>query len=155
MPLLDDLHRLARLLTRDRVQAEDLVQDTYARALRHFDRFEGGNLRAWMATIMRNLHRDRLGKHQGSAELLDALPDPSPNPEMAWAERERSARLRALLAGLPVAMREILLLREFGRLSYAEIASALAIPQGTVMSRLARAREELRRQWLALHGELN
>lgn len=154
MPLLHDLHRLARMLTRDRAQAEDLVQETYARALHHFDRFDGSHPRAWMATIMRNLHRDLVARHGGNVEPLDHLADPAPDPEASAASRERSGRLRAMLAALPAGQREILLLREFGSLSYAQIAAALAIPEGTVMSRLHRAREELRRLWRARHGEL-
>ncbi|HUZ65277.1 MAG TPA: sigma-70 family RNA polymerase sigma factor [Acetobacteraceae bacterium] len=152
LPLLDDMHRLARALARDRTAAEDLVQETYLRALRYFDTHQGEDMRAWLAAIMRNAHRDR-ARQPGAAFADDAAecPDPAPSPEQQALARDQARRLRHLVAALPETLREALVLREFGGLSYAEISTALAVPAGTVMSRLARAREALRAAWLAAH----
>jgi RNA polymerase sigma-70 factor (ECF subfamily) len=81
-------------------------------------------------------------------EHLGQLPDAAPDPEQVAMASERARRLRALIADLPENLREVLILRDFGDLSYAQIAETLAIPIGTVMSRLARAREGLRKAWI-------
>jgi RNA polymerase sigma-70 factor (ECF subfamily) len=153
LPLLGYLHRLALALTTNRTRADDLVQETFLRALRYFDSYQGEDFKAWMAAIMRNIHRSKTPPAPLSTddEWLTALPDPAPNPEQTAATAERAQRLRGLLAGLPEALREVLVLREYGDLSYAQIASTLSIPTGTVMSRLARARDDLRKAWLAAH----
>ena len=82
-------------------------------------------------------------------EWLHQIPDPALNPEQTVLAREGDARLRGLVAALPEALREVLVLREFGELSYTQIASVLEVPVGTVMSRLSRARDNLRVAWLA------
>jgi RNA polymerase sigma-70 factor (ECF subfamily) len=120
------------------------------RGLRYFDSFRGDDFRAWMAAIMRNLSRERAPPSIAvDDEWLRQIPDPAPDPEQTVIAQESDARLRQLVAGLPDALRETLLLREFGELSYAQIASVLEVPVGTVMSRLSRARESLRVAWLA------
>ncbi len=150
LPLLTYLHRLALALTGNKPRAEDLVQETYARALKYFPSYHGGDFKAWMAAIMRNLHAS--SGHQRppmeDEEYLAQVPDAAPNPEQAAMASDRARRLRALIADLPESLREVLILREFGDLSYAQIAETLAIPTGTVMSRLARAREGLRKAWI-------
>lgn len=153
LPLLGYLHRLALALTTNRTRADDLVQETYLRALRYFSSYQGDDFRAWMAAIMRNIHRTRTPPAPISTddEWLTALPDPAPNPEQTAQSAERTQQLRALMAGLPEALREVLVLREYGDLSYGQIANMLSIPTGTVMSRLSRARDELRKAWLSAH----
>jgi RNA polymerase sigma factor (sigma-70 family) len=159
VPQLAYLQRMARALTRDRSSAEDLVQESVLRGLRYFDSYRGEDFRAWMAAIMRNLNRERpalqtvaAAEGEEGEDRLARLPDPAPDPEQRLLADDRAARLRGLVAALPEAMREIVVLREFGGLSYAQIATALSLPVGTVMSRLARARMQLRAEWTAGDG---
>lgn len=151
LPLLAYLNRLGFALTGSRQAAEDLVQESVLRGLRYFDTYRGDDFRAWMAAIMRNLHRGRPLRTPTPMDddRLQQIPDPTPNPEQMVLARDRAARLRALIKDLPDSLREVLVLREFGELSYAQIASTLGLPAGTVMSRLSRAREDLRTAWLA------
>jgi RNA polymerase sigma-70 factor (ECF subfamily) len=145
LPRLAYLNRLGLALTGNRQAAEDLVQESVLRGLRYFDAFRGEDFRAWIAAIMRNLHRDaRKQTRAGLGEdCLEDVADPAPDPEQTVLARESDTRMRALVADLPET------LREFGGLSYAQIAAALDVPVGTVMSRLSRARENLRAAWLA------
>jgi RNA polymerase sigma-70 factor, ECF subfamily len=151
LPELAYLHRMARGLTGNRQAAEDLVQESIVRGLRYFDSYRAENFRAWMAAIMRNLYRDRpmTPTVPADEDRVRQIRDPAPDPEQIVLAEDRAARLRALVAALPDGLREVLVLREFGGLSYAQIASTLAVPIGTVMSRLARAREDLRAAWFA------
>jgi RNA polymerase sigma-70 factor, ECF subfamily len=153
LPLLPNMHRLALALTGDKARAEDLVQETYLRALKYFYSYRGEDFRAWMAAIMRNLHRNQISAAMAmdDDERLTAVPDPAPDPEQALLSLDRSQNLRRLIAALPEGLRDVLVLREFGDLSYAQIATVLAVPAGTVMSRLARARESLRKAWVGAH----
>jgi RNA polymerase sigma factor (sigma-70 family) len=150
LPLLSYLHRLALALTGNKPRAEDLVQETYVRALKYFSSYQGGDFKAWMAAIMRNLYiTSRVqSPPMEDEEHLGQLPDAAPDPEQVAMASERARRLRALIADLPENLREVLILRDFGDLSYAQIAETLTIPIGTVMSRLARAREGLRKAWI-------
>jgi RNA polymerase sigma factor (sigma-70 family) len=158
VPQLAYLHRMARALTRDRQSAEDLVQESVLRGLRYFESYRNDDFRAWMAAIMRNLNRDpsrRLPVEQTTEEEEDQVQQiaaPGPDPEQRLLADDRAARLRKLVAALPEAMREIIVMREFGDLSYEQIAAALSLPVGTVMSRLARARLRLRADWIAAEG---
>jgi RNA polymerase sigma-70 factor (ECF subfamily) len=150
MPLFDQLYNFARWLTQDTAEAEDLVQETYAKALRGFSSFQlGTNFRAWMYRILRNSF---LSSRTGLKTMVaidgesgeSLLPAESTTPEsilIAQADRET---VQQGLADLPVHFREILLLCEVEEMSYQEISETLAIPMGTVMSRLFRARKALR-----------
>jgi RNA polymerase sigma-70 factor, ECF subfamily len=153
LPHLRYMHRLALALCASRTGADDLVQETYLRALRYFASYQGEDFRAWMAAIMRNIHRSKTPPAALSTddEWLATLPDPAPTPEQTALSADRARHLRALLAALPESLKEVLILREYGEFSYAQIATMLAVPAGTVMSRLARARENLRKAWLAAH----
>jgi RNA polymerase sigma-70 factor, ECF subfamily len=150
MPLFDQLYNFARWLTQDTAEAEDLVQETYTKALHGFSSFQlGTNFRAWMYRILRNSF---LNSRTGLKTMvaIDGEPDESllpaetATPEsilIAQADRETVQRA---LTDLPVHFREILLLCEVEEMSYQEISETLTIPMGTVMSRLYRARKALR-----------
>jgi len=152
MPLFDQLYNFAHWLTRNREEAEDLVQETYTKALRGFASFQSGtNFRAWMYRILRNTFLTSrtglkatmtvpLDSEEGDSELaIDA-----DTPEAILIGRSNVQRLQKAIEELPVYYREILLLCELEEMSYQEIAETLAIPIGTVMSRLSRARRTLR-----------
>jgi RNA polymerase sigma-70 factor, ECF subfamily len=153
MPLFDQLYNFAHWLTGDRNDAEDLVQETYAKALKGFRSFEEGtNLRAWMYRILRNSFlTSRAGLR---AQSMDPLDDDDANleivtshamtPEVLLLQKENEQKVMDALASMPVHYREIVLLSEIEEMSYKEIAQVLAVPMGTVMSRLARARGMLR-----------
>lgn len=148
-PLIPALRRYARAMLRHREDADDLVQDVLERALaRWYTRRGAASLRAWLFTILHNLALDRLRRRarRGVDAALEAVPE-------QWlavpAEQERAiaqADLLAQLALLPDDHRAVLLLVSVEDLSYAEAAAVLDVPIGTVMSRLSRARERLRRQ---------
>jgi RNA polymerase sigma-70 factor, ECF subfamily len=150
MPLFDQLYNFARWLTQDTAEAEDLVQETYTKALRGFSSFQPGtNFRAWMYRILRNSFlSSRTGLRtmvtiEGEADE-NLLPAESSTPESILIEQADRETVQQALADLPVPFREILLLCEVEEMSYQKIAETLAIPIGTVMSRLFRARKALR-----------
>ncbi len=156
LPHLDAAYNLARWLVRDPVIAEDVVQDACVRALQYFGSFRGDDARAWLLQIVRNasyatLKAQRNGKEisrvednaEGSPGM--ELPDPKPDPEAALVHQQDLECLDAALAGLPVELRECLVLCELEQLSYKEIARITQVPIGTVMSRLWRARRMLTR----------
>jgi RNA polymerase sigma-70 factor, ECF subfamily len=162
---LESAYNLARWLVRDSALADDVVQDAMLRALKYFHGFRGENPRAWMLQIVRNVALTRLkGVAEGSAASLDSVQaevdtarhvskDSCEEPE-AIAMREDDERLvRRLLAGLPVELRECLVLRELEELSYKEIARITDAPVGTVMSRLWRGRKLLAQAASALELE--
>ena len=150
MPLFDQLYNFARWLTQDTAEAEDLVQETYTKALRGFSSFQlGTNFRAWMYRILRNSFlSSRTGLKVTVAIDEDAdessLPSESNTPESILISQATRDSVQQALADLPVPFREILLLCEVEEMSYREIGETLAIPIGTVMSRLFRARKALR-----------
>ena len=152
MPLFDQLYNFAHWLTRNREEAEDLVQETYAKALKGFSSFQlGTNFRAWMYRILRNTFlTSRTGLKVTMTVPLDPEDDgpemavESDTPETILFERSDREQLQSAIDELPVHFREILLLCEVEEMSYQEIAEALSIPVGTVMSRLSRARKTLR-----------
>jgi len=153
LPLFDQLYNFARWLAQDGTEAEDLVQETYAKALRGFSSFQPGtNFRAWMFRILRNSFlTSRTGLKTKVAlddDDVEAIPSARPTPEQVLMEQANREMLREALAGLPVPYREILLLCEVEEMSYEEIAQVLGIPAGTVMSRLHRARKALRAELL-------
>jgi len=149
LPLFDQLYNFAHWLTQDRSEAEDLVQETYAKALRGFSSFQSGtNFRAWMFRILRNSF---LSSRTGlkltvtfSDDEDEVIASPDPTPEAVLIERADRETVRQALRELSVPFREILLLCDVEEMSYEEIGQALAIPIGTVMSRLHRARKALR-----------
>ncbi len=150
MPLFDQLYNFARWLTQDTAEAEDLVQETYTKALRGFSSFQAGtNFRAWMYRILRNSFlSSRTGlktmvtiDEEGNENLL---PAETTTPESVLIGQANRVTVQQALEDLAVPHREILLLCEVEEMSYQEIAEALAIPIGTVMSRLSRARKALR-----------
>jgi len=151
MPLFDQLFNFAHWLTQDRAEAEDLVQETYTKALKGFSSFQlGTNFRAWMYRILRNTFlTSRSGLKASAMVPLDAddapeLPAGPTNPESVLIEKSQHEVLQQTLEALPIHFREILLLCEVEEMSYQEIADTLSIPIGTVMSRLSRARRALR-----------
>jgi RNA polymerase sigma-70 factor (ECF subfamily) len=158
LPLFDQLYNLAHWLTGDRVDAEDLVQETYAKALKGITSFqEGTNFRAWMYRILRNTFlTSRSGlKVQNTVFLEDeegdsTFPSHSVTPEFITLQLESSAAVTHAITALPIIYREVVLLSDVEELSYKEIAQVLAVPIGTVMSRLSRGRNLLK-QALAVH----
>src|SRR4051812_49360284 len=156
---LDSLYRTARRLSRDRADAEDLVQDTYLKAFRAANRFEPGtNLRAWLFTILHNtaLNRFRDRKRDTVAvdsEIVDRAADapsvggvsggPAETPESLLMRDTLAPELQAAIDALPEAFRQAVWLRDVEEFSYAEIAEMLGVPIGTVMSRISRGRHML------------
>jgi RNA polymerase sigma factor (sigma-70 family) len=143
-------YNLAKWLTQNEQDAEDIVQDAYLRATQHFGNFRGGDGRAWLLTIVRNLCYDAMRRknvREGIASFDEeqhyTCPTTGPDPESALLHKERADVLRRALGELPLELREVLVLREIEELSYREIACIAQIPIGTVMSRLSRARKRL------------
>jgi RNA polymerase sigma-70 factor (ECF subfamily) len=153
MPLFDQLYNFAHWLTQNREEAEDLVQETYAKALKGFSSFElGTNFRAWMYRILRNTFlTSRKGLKITMTVPLDLedeegfdLAVEHATPETVLLARSSHELVQSALDELPLHYREILLLSEVEEMSYREISEALVVPIGTVMSRLSRARQTLR-----------
>ena len=149
MPLFDQLYNFARWLTQDAVEADDLVQETYAKALRGFSSFQAGtNFRAWMYRILRNTFlSSRTGLKATvvfDEEDTATAPEEITTPESLLIAAADRQMIQQALEELPVHFREILLLCDVEDMSYKEIAETLSIPAGTVMSRLSRARKALR-----------
>ena len=166
LPHLDAAHNLARWLVRDPSIAEDVVQDAYERAWKYFSAFRGGSGRPWLLQIVRNAAYSTLNAQRRMEVSLSSgtraadedgvdmdLPDSSPGPEAALAQRQDLAALDDALNALPVAWRECLILREVEALSYKEMARIMEIPIGTVMSRLSRARTQLKKTLAGLADE--
>jgi RNA polymerase sigma-70 factor, ECF subfamily len=152
IPLFDQLYNFAHWLSQNREEAEDLVQETYAKALRGFSSFQpGSNFRAWMYRILRNTFlTSRTGLQATRTVSFDEEEENSAaisafgTPEAIVIERSNQQLVQEAIAELPLKAREILLLCEVEELSYQEIAETLSVPIGTVMSRLSRARGALR-----------
>ena len=157
LPHLDAAYNLARWLTRNKQDAEDVVQEAYVRAFRFFSAFRGGNARAWVLRIVRNTCYNWLQENrplQSATEFDENSFGPDPrtlNPEQALLQNASDRMLRHALEALPLKFREVLILRELEGMSYKEIAEVTGMPPGTVMSRLSRARDGLR-QCLSHHG---
>lgn len=158
LPHLAAAFSLARWLLRHPQDAEDAVQESLLRAFKSFDGFAGGSSAAWLLAIVRNtcltaLERKKLhGKvillHDVAAGLdaprQIALPSLAPTQDAAMIAEEDRRAVHAAIATLPVQFREVIVLREFHEMSYREIADIVGTPVGTVMSRLARARDRLK-----------
>ena len=162
LPHLGDAFALARWLTGDKADAEDVVQDACLRALRGIAGFSGGNARAWVLTIVRHTAYTWLGKNRPAALVVtddleaveraqfsrgggggDAVDPAAETPEAALIAKADAVRLEAAIQRLPPPFRETLVLRDLQGLDYKEIAKVTGVPIGTVMSRLARARQRL------------
>jgi RNA polymerase sigma-70 factor (ECF subfamily) len=149
MPLFGQLYNFARWLTQDTAEAEDLVQETYTKALRGFSSFQPGtNFRAWMYRILRNSFLSSRTGLKVTVEFDEEdsaiAPAERSTPESLLLEQSSRELIWKAMEELPVPFREILLLCEVEEMSYQEIAEALAIAPGTVMSRLFRAKKALR-----------
>jgi RNA polymerase sigma factor (sigma-70 family) len=155
LPHLDDAYGLARWITGNRADAEDVVQESCLRAFRAIGGFAEGNARAWMLTIVRHTAYRWLRKNRSTAifmvENLEAVEHQQANfapleaatPESALIAKGTTEEIEAAIAALPAPFRETVVLRDLQGLSYREIAAVTQVPVGTVMSRLARARERL------------
>lgn len=149
LPHLDAAYNLARWLTRNAHDADDVVQEAYLRAYQFFDSFHGGDGRAWLLRVVRNTCFTWKGKNRPRepAAVFDESKhtpaEPSTAPDVPLVAAEERALLRQALEELSAEHREVIVLREMEGLSYREIAAIVGVPIGTVMSRLARAREQL------------
>jgi RNA polymerase sigma factor (sigma-70 family) len=160
LPHLDAAYNLARWLTRNEQDAQDVTQEACLRAFRFFDGYQGGNMRAWFLTIVRNTcytwlnqNRPPASNEEFDEEIHSTEDSGGASPEvqtLAGADRET---LRRALEELPDVFREVLVLREIEGLSYKEIAEVSSVSLGTVMSRLARARTRLRQALGAALGK--
>jgi len=156
LPHLVDAYALARWLTGNPADAEDVVQDASLRAFRAMDSFAGGNARAWLLTITRNAAYSWLVKNRPPAvfavddleavernEASKGTMEETETPETALIAKAQAKQLETAIAQLPLLFRETLVLRDIQGLDYREIATMTHVPIGTVMSRLARARQRL------------
>jgi RNA polymerase sigma-70 factor (ECF subfamily) len=148
---LEGLYGFAVALSRDRAVAEDLVQETYLRALRARNKADPeDNLRSWLFTILHNVWRNEVRRRRPEAledrpALASRLAAPGEGPEESLARRERDGRVREAIEALPETFRQVVMLRCVSGFSYKDVAGILGCPAGTVMSRLARARALLKR----------
>ena len=160
LPHIDEAYNLAHWLMRNTSDAEDVLQEAMLRALIYFPSFRGSNARAWVLQIVRNAAYSALQKHKNTAALIVSLEqdagtdnhdriagttlcDSSSTPEAILLRVQECEKLDALLAELPVELRECLILFELNGVSYKEISAITETPIGTVMSRLWRARRML------------
>jgi RNA polymerase sigma-70 factor, ECF subfamily len=149
LPHLDAAFNYARWLTKNHAEAEDVVQDACVRAMRFFSSLRDDDARAWLFAIVRNTWYSRVSRRGNAKEAtsLDGAPRDQPDdaldPEERLLQQHTVALVRAALEQLPVDFREVIVLREIEGLSYKEIAEVVQVPIGTVMSRLARARQRL------------
>lgn len=157
-PHLRAAYNLARWITRNDQDAEDVVQDSFIKAAGALDRTTVVDAKAWLLRIVRNTALTHLGRKSSlQAVPLDdasAVRDPAPDPERRYEQDSRRERLLAAIERLPQEFRETLILRDLENLSYKEIAATLDIPMGTVMSRLSRARRMLLEQLAPERGAI-
>jgi RNA polymerase sigma-70 factor, ECF subfamily len=149
LPHLNAAYNLARWLTRNDQDAQDVVQESYLRAFRFFDGYRGGDGKAWLLAVVRNTCRTwqrRQGREGGAVpfdEIMHSGDGLVPDQEQGMADREKVGILRTCIELLPIDFREVLVMRELEEMSYQEIAEAMGLALGTVMSRLSRARKRL------------
>lgn len=149
LPHLEAAYRLARWRMRNEQDAEDVVQEASLRAFRYFRTFTGGNGRAWFLRIVRNTCSGwRDYRFEAQTDPFDEDQHHSgrraPDPEALLLQADGAASIARALSRLPAHSHQMLVLREIEGLSYRELADVIGIPIGTVMSRLARAREAIR-----------
>src|SRR5579864_5755335 len=150
LPYLDAAYNLARWMTRNTTDAEDVAQEAILRAFRFFDTFRGEDGRVWLLTIVRNTYLTwvrRQVPQQNSAEFDERLHtdiEAAFTPESELLKKATSDQVRQAIAALPVEYREVILMRELEQMSYKEIAAVTQSPLGTVMSRISRGRSLLR-----------
>jgi RNA polymerase sigma factor (sigma-70 family) len=151
LPHLDAAYNLARWLTRNEHDAQDMVQEACLRAFKFFDGFRGVDARAWLLTIVRNTCYTWLQQNRGREtmasfdEEIHTIENEASNPAKLVLKSDDREMLKEALEELPVEFREVVVLRDLEELSYKQVAEIANIPLGTVMSRLARARERLKR----------
>jgi RNA polymerase sigma factor (sigma-70 family) len=149
LPHLDAAFNYARWLTKNDADAQDVVQDASVRALRFLSSLRGSDARAWLLTIVRNTWYGRFSGRDDPArttvfnDMSHDRRDSALDPEARLMQRQTIDRVRGAIEQLPAEFREAIVLRELDGLSYKEIAEVIGIPIGTVMSRLARARDRL------------
>jgi RNA polymerase sigma-70 factor (ECF subfamily) len=162
LPHLDAAYNLARWLSRSSPDADDIVQEAMLRAFRNFDALRGGDVKAWLLTIVRNCHLTMAARRsrqpltsidENDTDGATALVSDMQDPESASIQADERRKLDIAIATLPEEYREVLVLREMEDMSYSEIAVVTGAPIGTVMSRLARARAALKEKWLNRVGE--
>lgn len=149
LPHLNSAYNLARWLTRNDQNAEDIVQEAYLRAFKFYDGFRGGDARPWLLTIVRNVYytwaqQNPVGRLVDFDEDLASVDPCLANPEEVLIQNSSGVLLRRALETLPARSREVLILRELDGMSYKQISSVVGVPTGTIMSRLSRARASLR-----------
>jgi RNA polymerase sigma factor (sigma-70 family) len=152
LPHLNAAYNLARWLTRNEPDAQDVVQEAYLRAFRFFGGYQGGDAKSWLLTVVRNTfytwrHREKRMETIPFDEIthsphLSAAGE-TPNAEQQLVHEARADALRACIEALPLEYREVLVMRELEEMPYRQIAEVVALPIGTVMSRLSRARKRL------------
>ncbi len=144
---MDGLYGYAMVLTGDAAAAADLVQETYVRAMEPIGR---PRVKAWLYTVLRNIRLNQLQQQRSRPRLpadensADLIIETAKDPHVLHVSKVEVEQMREAIMRLPLELREIILLREYGELSYQEIATLLDCPPGAVMSRLARARSKLR-----------
>jgi RNA polymerase sigma-70 factor (ECF subfamily) len=151
---LDGLYSYALVLSRNRTEAEDLVQETCLRAIRAMERLRpDSNVKSWLFTILRNIWFNQLRQWRTAPEIVELesdetgqnrAADTAKDPHATYVSNIDQEQVRTAIQKLSIEFREIIILREYEELSYREIATLLECPPGTVMSRLARARSKLR-----------
>ena len=152
LPHVGAAYNLARWLIRNYADAEDVVQEAYLRAFRHFGSFRGGEGRPWLLAIVRNTCYSWMQQNRAPElltafhEEIHAVAEDHLNPEVLLLKQAENELLRQALEELPTEFREVIVLRELEGLSYKQIADVAEIPMGTVMSRLARARKRLQQR---------
>lgn len=158
-PHLRSAYNVAKWLTRNHEDAEDVVQEAFLRAFSAFENLRSEDAKAWLLTIVRNTCFTWMKRNRNAAAMISTEQqmedpsEPSPDPEeMLIISRDRE-QVRRALEQLPSEFREAIVLRELEGLSYKEIATAVGVPLGTVMSRLSRGREWLRRLLLSPRKE--
>ena len=163
LPWLDAGYNLARWLLHDEVAASDVLQEASIKAFRFLDNVKGDDARPWFLAIVRNACYSHLQRQQGHLEMTgyddDALEslhyqdgNHAPDPATLLNRKQEVGRVNLALQALPIPLREVIVLRELEGLDYAEIAHIAALPMGTVMSRLSRARTRLKVLLLPTEG---